>query len=105
LRRPVLRTALVLLLALALGGLSAPVASAAPDRPCGLIKVRGNWLNVKTFGYAGPTCKAAKKVIRKTYKRKKNYKGYQCSAKRFPLLWGCYHRSGGKNVLAYYSDV
>jgi hypothetical protein len=92
-----------LLAALALA-FAAPTAHAAPDRPCGVIKVRGSWLQVKTFGAAGPSCKTAKRVIRKTYKRKKQYRGYDCERGRFPLKWGCYHRNGSKNALAYYYD-
>jgi hypothetical protein len=84
--------------------LAAPIASAAPNRQCGVIKVRGTWMQVETFGAGGPKCKAARKVIRKTFRRKANYKGYACSKGRFPQLWGCFHKNGSKNALAYYYD-
>jgi len=93
----------VVLSALVLG-LAVPVASAAPNRQCGVIEVRGELMQVQTFGAAGPRCKAAKRIIRKTYKRKANYRGYACSKGRFPQLWGCFHKGGSKNALAYYYD-
>jgi hypothetical protein len=83
---------------------AAPAANAAPNRQCGVIKVRGERVQVQTFGAAGPKCKTARKVIRKTYKRRKNYRGYECSKGRFPQLWGCFHKDGSRNALAYYYD-
>ena len=51
-RAPVLRSRLgihIALLAALTLAFAAPAANAAPDRPCGVIKVRGAWLQVKTF--------------------------------------------------------
>ena len=97
------RAAVLVRLALMLAA-TAPTANASPNRQCGVIKVRGAWLDVQTFGAAGPKCKTAKRIIRRTYKRRKHYRGYECSKGRFPQLWGCFHKNGSKNALAYYYD-
>ena len=100
-----LRSRVVLIIVLASHALMvAPAAQAAPNRQCGVIKVRGTWVQVQTFGAGGPKCKTARKVIRKTFRLREHYKGYECSKGRFPQLWGCFHEGGSRNALAYYYD-
>ncbi len=100
-----LRSRAVLIIVLAsVALLVPPAAQAAANRQCGVINVRGAWLDVQTFGAAGPKCPAARKVIRKTFERRRHYRGYECSKGRFPQLWGCFHKDGSRNALAYYTD-
>jgi hypothetical protein len=99
--RSVAHLTLIALLVLAC---AATPAAAAGNRSCGLVKARGELVQVQTFGAAGPKCRTARRIIRRTYKRRSNYKGYECSKGRFPQLWGCFHKDGSRNALAYYYD-
>lgn len=95
---------LVLLLVL-LVALAAPVAGASPNRPCGVIKVRGEFIDVATFGAGGPRCSEARRVMRRTYKRKRRYRGYRCQPREFPVLWTCHRKRDSANVVGSYWDV